>query len=550
MSGGEGAEGRRHFCRRQEHEQPVKSLRPTPRRSRMRVAACPVLRVSLSFRRSSTSSSACALHLYPSGGARRCLSASLRGSASTSLARAAAAAARMAAAAKPTAHPHRVNGEGGGRVYEAQRLARGGAPRWPVCVWRPYAPPPPGVGIPVGAFVCEDARSVQQVRFILKSSGRLKYNGVTRFDAGVWRALIAGADLSLLDSGPDPAHPDTEPVREPSDPSEPSVPVLRDEWAVHVFGIQEGAREEAAMAALLNSGAVRYVPGVRIGSPACYVDTSSGGGGGGGAKLKPGSPVFNVGAWTPLVSASERERVMREARAEELDSRGVGQGGRVGGGAGLVPPRWAPASHDALAAAVSPAPGGSTPASAAAAAAAFAPFTFSELFAGIGGFGIALRSLGGTAVFASELCPHARRTYYIHHGGAAGRAQARFIHCPASVIYSTLRHSTRGGRLVHRLPHVSTLPNTTPLNLSGGRFILLKSYVGYRALSVGGGDGDGNGGNSGGSVEAVEAAAANGVMMVGDITDVCDAVIPPHDVLTGRGFHSSTSHLNLVHFCH
>ena len=47
-------------------------------------------------------------------------------------------------------------------------------------------------------------------------------------------------------------------------------------------------------------------------------------------------------------------------------------------------------------------------------------FTFSELFAGVGGFGVALRSLGGTPVFASELCGHARRTYLAHHGGSWG----------------------------------------------------------------------------------------------------------------------------------
>ena len=38
-------------------------------------------------------------------------------------------------------------------------------------------------------------------------------------------------------------------------------------------------------------------------------------------------------------------------------------------------------------------------------------FTFVDLFAGIGGFHLAMDSLGGECVFASEIDKYARKTY-------------------------------------------------------------------------------------------------------------------------------------------
>ena len=89
-------------------------------------------------------------------------------------------------------------------------------PRWPVCTWRPHARLPEGVGIPVGAFVTSRPEAVQRVRQALMDTGRLKANGVTRFDAHVWDALCATGYV------------DGESLREDRSAVE---------WAVHVFGI-------------------------------------------------------------------------------------------------------------------------------------------------------------------------------------------------------------------------------------------------------------------------------------------------------------------------
>lgn len=288
-----------------------------------------------------------------------------------------------AAAAAVTVAPPRGERrvDAGGRASEAQLLARGGMPRWPVCTWRPHARLPEGVGIPVGAFVTSRPEAVQRVRQALMDTGRLKANGVTRFDAHVWEALCATGYV------------DGESLREDRSAVE---------WAVHVFGIPEGQREVNDVEELLASGDVRYVPGVRIGSPACYVDARTG-------RDHPGSAL---GSWSPLIAEPELERTRRDRAEAERASRAP---------RGPSPPRWRPEAHAALAAAVDGGcddgdggddGNGDEPSS--------DGFTFSELFAGVGGFGVALRSLGGTPVFASELCGHARRTYLAHHGGSWG----------------------------------------------------------------------------------------------------------------------------------
>lgn len=43
-------------------------------------------------------------------------------------------------------------------------------------------------------------------------------------------------------------------------------------------------------------------------------------------------------------------------------------------------------------------------------------FTFIDLFAGIGGFHIAMQLLGGECVFASEIDEHAKKTYFLNFG--------------------------------------------------------------------------------------------------------------------------------------
>jgi DNA (cytosine-5)-methyltransferase 1 len=367
------------------------------------------------------------------------------------------------------------------------------------------------------------------VRAALLRSGRLKHNGVTRFDARVWHALVAGSsDLHLhlnllLDGDRDGAIDEDgdEAAVAAGDPGSDeddkrgaegcadgapqgegtSEGIGGDEWAVHVFGLYEGQQEDDAMAALLASGNVRYIADVRIGSPACYVDTEDTR----GRSSAASRPPVQMEGWTPLMSTEERERTMRERRVGEVQERGTG---------GLSAPRWAPGAHDALARAVTGAGAWARVVEAPSVPPSpppFKPFTFSEMFAGVGGFGLALRSLGGTAVFASELCGHARRTYLVHHG--AGDSDTGGAGVGAVAGYTGGGGMVDGGEIVDKA--------TTPFD-GGGAIAEEEPAAGVPPAAAA-------------ATATATAAAPLGMplMMTGDITDVWEGIIPPHDILTG-----------------
>ena len=296
-------------------------------------------------------------------------------------------------------------------MADAQSLARGGQPRFPVCAWRPPrvstsghdAPPPPHEGIPVGAYVCAEAATVQLVRAALMDTGRLKAHGVTRFDPRTWAALgFAGADVAA-DAFPSPHLGD-------ADAASP------DPWAVHAFAPAAGEREPDELLALVASGATRFVPNLRLGNPACYVDL--------GKTIERRGETQSrnrVGTFRPAMTESARLELLAARRDAEARARALGA---------VRVPDWTPAGPTKR----------------------FAPFTFSELFAGVGGFAYALREIGGVPAFAAELCPHARATYALNHGCGCGLVSDRGLVGP---------------------------------------------------------------------------------LIVGDVTDVCESVVPPHDVLTG-----------------
>ena len=317
---------------------------------------------------------------------------------------------------------------------DAQSLARGGQPRFPVCAWRPPrvstsghdAPPPPDAGVPVGAYVCAEAATVQLVRAALMDTGRLKAHGVTRFDPRTWAALGFAGDGVAADAFASPRLGD-------ADAASP------DPWAVHAFAPAAGEREPDELLALVASGATRFVPNLRLGNPACYVDL-------GKREARDASQTTEkkkrADAFRPAMSVSSRLEAYAARRdAEAARARALGA---------VRAPDWSPAEIERPSVAT------------------FAPFAFSELFAGVGGFAYALRDVGGVPVFAAELCPHARATYVINHGCGGG-----------------------------------IFPNdATDAVTNGGD----ENTAAYRYA---------------------------GPLVVGDVTDVCESVIPNHDVLTG-----------------
>ena len=357
---------------------------------------------------------------------------------------AAALAARAGAHAAASSSGRRGTrgGDGGGkggRVGDAQSLARGGQPRFPVCAWRPPrvstsghdAPPPPDAGVPVGAYVCAEAATVQLVRAALMDTGRLKAHGVTRFDPRTWAALGFAGDGVAADAFASPRLGD-------ADAASP------DPWAVHAFAPAAGEREPDELLALVASGATRFVPNLRLGNPACYVDLGKREARDYDSSQKKTTErranEIPYDAFRPAVSASSRLEAYAARRDAEARARALGT---------VRAPAWSPSERPSVAKEKG----------------SFAPFAFSELFAGVGGFAYALRACGGVPVFAAELCPHARATYAINHGCGGG---------------------------------IFPFPN----------------------------ENDANENPHAGPEHA-------GPLVVGDVTDVCESVIPNHDVLTG-----------------
>ena len=273
--------------------------------------------------------------------------------------------------------------------------------------------------------MCAEAATVQLVRAALMDTGRLKAHGVTRFDPRTWAALGFAGDGVAADAFASPRLGD-------ADAASP------DPWAVHAFAPAAGEREPDELLALVASGATRFVPNLRLGNPACYVDL-------GKREARDASQTTEkkkrADAFRPAMSVSSRLEAYAARRDAEARTRALGA---------VRAPDWSPAEIERPSVAT------------------FAPFAFSELFAGVGGFAYALRDVGGVPVFAAELCPHARATYVINHGCGGG-----------------------------------IFPNdATDAVTNGGD----ENTAAYRYA---------------------------GPLVVGDVTDVCESVIPNHDVLTG-----------------
>jgi hypothetical protein len=181
-------------------------------------------------------------------------------------------------------------------------------------------------GVPVGALIVPP-RHIQPVRRALNEAGLGGNKPVTRYaPAGAGRRVAAG--------GPPP-------------------------MALHVsseaaVALEGGGALPPLLAELLARGEVRWVGGLRVGSPACL----------GGGQL----PSPNAVSW----ALQKVERTHRAALAEAAE---------------VSQPSWARGGAEAA-------------------------FRFVEVFGGIGGFRLALDALGGRCVFCSELDQGARIGLY------------------------------------------------------------------------------------------------------------------------------------------
>ena len=194
----------------------------------------------------------------------------------------------------------------------------------------------PWVGIPVGAYVCAEAETVQRVRAALLDSGRLKPHGVTRFDARVWRALDEDGHLPI-----------------PTDPDAA-------EWAVHVFGLPPA--DPRTTPSPPSSTPARSVTSPAFASaPPRVTSTSTTSAPTATATATPVGDRTTHPPHPPVPSASSSpprrpRNPPRSLPAASTPSARARPGGRV------QPPKWAPPDDHPT----------------------FARFTFSELFAGVG----------------------------------------------------------------------------------------------------------------------------------------------------------------------